>query len=199
METIAHWIGQYGYFGIFSLLMLGIVGVPVPDETLLTFAGYLVFKGRMHFIPTYAAAVLGSTCGITVSYGLGRSLGVLVIHRYGHSLHITQERLARVHQWFERVGTWSLLVGYFVPGLRHLIAIVAGTSRLRPLLFALFAYTGACVWVLAFVSLGYLGGEEWERVLRQIQRHQVTAALIGLGLLSLSVFFRYGPKWFKRS
>jgi membrane protein DedA with SNARE-associated domain len=199
METIAHWIGQYGYFGIFSLLMLGIVGVPVPDETLLTFAGYLVFKGRMHFIPTYAAAVLGSTCGITVSYGLGRSLGVLVIHRYGHSLHITQERLARVHQWFERVGTWSLLVGYFVPGLRHLIAIVAGTSRLRPLLFALFAYTGACVWVLAFVSLGYLGGEEWERVLRQIQRHQVTAALIGLGLLSLSVLFRYGPKWFKRS
>jgi membrane protein DedA with SNARE-associated domain len=42
---LQHWISQYGYVGIFSLLMLGIIGVPVADEALLAFSGYLVFKG----------------------------------------------------------------------------------------------------------------------------------------------------------
>jgi membrane protein DedA with SNARE-associated domain len=44
MSTIVYWIAHYGYLALFGLLMLGIVGLPVPDETLLTFAGYLVFR-----------------------------------------------------------------------------------------------------------------------------------------------------------
>src|SRR3974377_1168558 len=123
MEVITHWIGQYGYFGIFSLLMLGIVGLPVPDETLLTFAGFMVYKQELLPIPQFFAAFLGSICGITISYGLGRSLGFLMIHRYGGALHITQERMDRVHDWFGRVGAWGLLLGYFLPGVRHLTAI----------------------------------------------------------------------------
>jgi membrane protein DedA with SNARE-associated domain len=44
MEITPYWIRHYGYWGIFSSLLLGIVGVPIPDEWLLTFAGYLVYK-----------------------------------------------------------------------------------------------------------------------------------------------------------
>jgi membrane protein DedA with SNARE-associated domain len=44
MDVIFSWIAQYGYVALLGLLMLGIVGLPIPDETLLTFAGYLVFK-----------------------------------------------------------------------------------------------------------------------------------------------------------
>ncbi len=65
------WIAQYGYLGIFSLLVLGIVGLPVPDETLLTLAGYLVYRGQLLLIPTVLAALLGSLCGITLSYSSG--------------------------------------------------------------------------------------------------------------------------------
>jgi len=65
---------SYGYAAIFSLLVFGIVGLPVPDEWLMTFAGYLVYKRHLHLLPTYAAASLGSMCGITVSYVLGRSV-----------------------------------------------------------------------------------------------------------------------------
>jgi membrane protein DedA with SNARE-associated domain len=67
VNHIAAFIYAYGYLGIFSLLMLGIVGLPVPDEWLLTFAGYLIFKGHFQIVPTLAAAVLGSICGISVS------------------------------------------------------------------------------------------------------------------------------------
>ena len=58
-ETILRWVTEYGYIGIFSLLTLGIIGAPIPDEGLLAFAGYLVYKGQLQLFPTMATAFLG--------------------------------------------------------------------------------------------------------------------------------------------
>ena len=58
METGIHWIEQYGYAGLFVLLMLGVLGLPVSDETLLVFAGYLSAKGTLRVAPAFIAASL---------------------------------------------------------------------------------------------------------------------------------------------
>src|SRR5213593_3539260 len=78
-DAAFHWISQHGYLGIFSLLVFGIVGLPVPDEWLLTFSGYLVSKQTLRFAPTFIAAFCGSACGITFSYTLGRIFDTYVI------------------------------------------------------------------------------------------------------------------------
>ncbi len=155
------WIAHYGYAGIFVLLMLGIVGLPVPDETLLTLTGYLVYKGTLHLWLSYAVAFLGTTCGITISYGIGRLGGVAFLRRFGPKFHVTDERIRRVHEWFDRRGRWTLTVGYFVPGFRHLIAIIAGSSGLQISHFGLFAYSGAALWSVFFITAGYFLGEGW--------------------------------------
>jgi len=191
MEMILQWVAHYGYAAIFSLLVLGIVGLPVPDETLLTFAGYLVYKRHLHFIPTYASAFLGSMCGITISYMLGRSLGLFLLHRYGWIFHITPERMGKVHSWFDRFGTWTLLVGYFVPGVRHVTAVVAGTSGLRPLLFSIFAYSGALIWSATFIALGFFFGDEWSQVLNQVDRHIVKVTWCFVVLIALYLILRF--------
>jgi membrane protein DedA with SNARE-associated domain len=187
MEQISHLVGQYGYFAIFSLLMLGIVGLPVPDEWLMTFAGFLVYKQTLQPVPTVASAFLGSACGITVSYILGRTLGLYVIHRYGRYFHVTQKRLDLVHDWFGRFGTWTLLVGYFVPGVRHLTAVVAGTSGLATSRFGLFAYVGAGIWVGTFVSIGYFFGDKWNEVFGIIERNLKTAVWVAAVIALLYV------------
>lgn len=163
-QTVMNWIIHYGYIGLFCLLMLGIVGVPFPDEFVMTFAGYLIFKGHLDTCPTLAAAFMGSVCGISLSYVIGRIVGAPLIERFGHLVHITSERLTLVNAWFERFGKWLLVFGYFLTGFRHLVAIVAGTTKLRLPAFALFAYTGALIWALTFISLGYFLGEQWTRV-----------------------------------
>ena len=75
IEAIGNLIAHYGYAAIFVLLVLGIVGLPVSDETLLTFTGYLVFRGQLKLVPAFLSALLGSGCGITISYQLGRIFG----------------------------------------------------------------------------------------------------------------------------
>jgi len=179
---LAHWVTTYGYVGIFSLLMLGIVGLPIPDETLLIFSGYLVLTGRLHLVPTAASALAGSACGITVSYIAGRTIGIAALLRFGRFLHLTEQRLKRSHEWFERLGKWTLLIGYFVPGVRHLTALMAGASRLEYPRFALFAYLGAFVWSSTFLTIGYYVGAEWERSSEQVRFY----ALVGGGFLTLA-------------
>jgi membrane protein DedA with SNARE-associated domain len=172
-HQILAWITQYGYAAIFGLLIFGIVGLPVPDETLLTFTGYLVFKGNLSLPLAYLSALVGSACGITVSYTLGRVFGLKLIHRYGKYLRIKEEHVNRAHAWFERVGHWGLTFGYFVPGVRHLTAYAAGMSDLEPHQFAIFAYTGAVLWVATFIGLGYFLGERWQAVQRNVDHYLV--------------------------
>ncbi len=118
-QQVLAWITQYGYIAIFFLLMLGIVGLPVPDETLLTFCGYLIYKGHFAPVLAFGTAFAGSACGITLSYWLGRTFGMKLIHRYGRYVRITEDHVHKAHAWFERVGHWGLTFGYFVPGVRH--------------------------------------------------------------------------------
>ena len=185
MDTVFHLISQYGHLAVFCLLVLGIVGLPVPDETLLTFSGYLIYRGQFHFLPTILTAYAGSICGITISFIIGRTGGLYLIHKYGPYVHFTQERLDRVHHWFARMGRWALFFGYFMPGIRHFTAIVAGSSELEPHVFAMFAYSGGLLWVLSFVSLGYFLGDQWSRITDQVNGILlwVTIGVIAVGLL----------------
>jgi membrane protein DedA with SNARE-associated domain len=189
MEFVFQWVSTYGYGALFVLLMLGIVGLPIPDETLLVFCGYLISRGTLNPAATLVTAVLGSWCGISLSYWIGRTLGLGVVHRFGRYLHVDQQRLDRVHRWFEHSGHWALFGGYYIAGVRHLTAIIAGASKLKFGTFVLFAWSGGLCWAAAFLTLGYFIGEDWRRVADLVHRYLLygSLALIAVVLLYLLV------------
>jgi membrane protein DedA with SNARE-associated domain len=183
VESVLGWVAHYGYVGIFGLLMLGIVGLPIPDETLLMFTGYLIFKHELEPLPAFAAGFLGSICGITVSYALGRMLGLYLVTRLGHFLHIEPEALEQVRAWYERKGKYGLVISYFIPGIRHLAAYVAGSSRLSLPVFATFAYLGGLLWSGSFISIGIVLGDEWRQMSVSLHRY----LLIGAGVITVVI------------
>ena len=178
MIPVFHWVVDHKYSGIFTLLVLGIVGLPIPDEGVLAFAGYLVYKGKLVFLPCLASAFVGSVCGITLSYVLGHTLGIYLLEKYGAFVGITRKKLDVVHHWFEHAGKWTLVFGYFVPGVRHLTAFVAGSSKLEFYVFAPFAYAGGFVWSLTFILLGYFFGREFSRTFAEI--HHSLVNIVGI-------------------
>jgi len=185
MESLLGWLSHYGYAGLFALLVLGIVGLPVPDETLLVFSGYLISQGRLHPLLTFLAGFGGSICGISLSYTIGRTLGHPFVRRYGRYVHLTETRVELVHRWFQRVGNWLLAIGYFIPGVRHFTALIAGMSELEYAAFARFAYAGAAIWVAAFLLLGYFVGEHWREAISLVHRYTLAfaAVLVAVALL----------------
>jgi membrane protein DedA with SNARE-associated domain len=131
MEWLLHWIKTYSYLGVFASLMLGMFGLPVPDETILAFTGFLISTHHLKPAPAVLFAYLGSICGITVNYLAGRFIGFPLLHRYGVYLRLRPEKLDQARRWFERHGRWTLSICYLLPGLRHLIPFIAGASRLE--------------------------------------------------------------------
>ena len=187
MDTLLNWIPEYGYPALFILLMLGIVGLPIPDETLLTFSGYLIFKHELALFPTMATAFLGSICGITISYVIGRRMGSYFVRTVGRLLRIGPDDLDHVKAWYVRWGKYALIFGYFVPGVRHLVALVAGSSNLPLVIFMPFAYMGALIWSATFLGLGYGLGETWTHASATV--HEVLAVVAGMVFIVLIGLF----------
>ncbi len=183
MDIIFQWVMQYGYAALFALMMFGIIGLPIPDETILTFAGYLVSQHILQLHFTLPTVFLGSVSGITVSYELGKRLGLPFLHKYGSKFSLTEEKLDKVQIWYDRIDAWILVLGYFIPGVRHFSAFLAGVSGLRYRTFALYAYSGALIWSATFVFLGLFVGAEWKIVAEQVRTH----ILLGVGVLLLFV------------
>jgi membrane protein DedA with SNARE-associated domain len=185
MEFVFQWVSTYGYGALFVLLMLGIVGLPVPDETLLVFCGYLISRGTLNPAWTLITALLGSWCGISLSYWIGRTLGIGAVHRFGRYLHVDQERLDHVHRWFEHSGHWALFGGYYIAGVRHLTAIIAGASKLGFGTFILFAWSGGVCWAAAFLTFGYFIGEDWRRIADLVHRDLLYGSIVVIAVVLL--------------
>jgi membrane protein DedA with SNARE-associated domain len=182
-QDVLQWVTNYGYFAIFIAMMFGIIGLPIPDETILVFTGYLSTRAQLRFELVLASGYAGAISGITASYLIGRYLGYGFLHKYGRWIHLNDEKLQQLHNWYEKYGGWTLVFGYYIAGVRHFSAIVAGTSRLEYPRFALFAYPSAILWVTVFVILGRVLGDHWQEAVRVVHE-EVMRISIGLVLVA---------------
>ena len=171
-------------------MALGIIGLPIPDETILTFTGYLVSKKDLQLIPAIVSSFLGSISGITVSYFLGRSFDLKIFHKFSRIIHLKDKNLDKTKKWLEGYGSWVFLFGNFIPGIRHLTAMTAGSMKTNYYKFAVFAYTGSLLWSLTFIMIGYFVGEKWMNNIEQIHNHVLMITLIILLLVFLYFIFR---------
>lgn len=189
MHSIITSIMHYSYAGIFLALGLGIFGLPLPDETLMAYVGFLCFQGKLAYLPAVVVAFLGTSCGITIEYILGYKIGYRLLQRYSSRININSEHIKNVERFYNTYGMIALIIGYFIPGIRHLTGIFAGTSRMPYRVFALFAYSGGLFWTMTFVSLGYYLAAKWHR-LSVYSYHYIIPFL-----LVLIVFFVLRTYW----
>lgn len=183
-------ISRYGYIGLTLALALGIVGVPVPDEALLTYSGYLVGNGTLLGPLVVLSAFLGSAIGITASYVIGIRFGLPFLLRFGPRIHLSSARIERAQDWMNRFGKLLLFAGFFIPGFRHVTAYMAGMSRFKLRTFLLYAYAGALVWSTLFVYIGYLLDERWESVKTYVHHNYRTLLFIACLLALFALCFR---------
>ncbi|ETT63797.1 DedA family protein [Paenibacillus sp. FSL R7-0204] len=158
MPWVIEMISQYGYIAIFALLALGLVGLPVPDELLTLFVGYLSSTMVLDFSLSVLVCFIGSITGMLISYTIGLRVGQPVVDRYGKWVGLTPKRFAYVKRWFFRFGNWTIFIAYFVPGIRHVTSYISGISAMSFRKYLMVTLAGAFIWSLLFVSIGYLIG-----------------------------------------
>lgn len=184
MHHIINLLEHFGYFGIILALIGGIIGLPVPDEMLLTYVGFNVYQGKLSYFLSLLSAFTGAIGGISFSYLLGIKLGLPFLRKYGPKIHINEQKINRSKKSFNKIGPFLLLIGYFIPGIRHVTAYVAGINNYSFKKFALFAYSGAIIWGFLFITLGRVLGKNWHMVEHYFSKFSmILFPLILLGLI----------------
>lgn len=184
-DIVLLYITRFGYIGIFGSMMLGMIGLPVPDELLMTFAGYMVFKGVFSYVLTCLTASFGAVCGVSFSFFVGRRFGLPLLMKYGGRFGFGPEKLDQVEKWFRRFGRFAVTVGYFIPGVRHFTAISAGIGNWKYSTFLMYALPGGLLWAFTFVTFGRIVGEHWRRVVESMHMYSLIGAL-GLAAIMMA-------------
>ncbi len=178
MNFITETFDHYGYIVLFCVLIVELIALPTPGETLMTYCGFLVFQGRLNWATSIAVAAAGTILGITTSYFIGRILGNTFFAKYGHYIHMGPERLNQTSIWFQKYGNGLLLTSYYIPGFRHITGYFAGVTRISYPRFALTTYTGAIIWTGSFITLGKLLGYHWDRFHASSKKYLIVGAMI---------------------
>jgi len=179
----------YGYGVLFAGLFLEFMALPFPGETTLTYSGFLSYKGILHLASVIGIGYLGTTLGMTLTYGIGRAAGMPFLNKYGKWIFLTPAKLLMTRRWFNKYGAKLLFIGYFIPGVRHFTGYFAGIMDIPIRTFLLYTFTGAAFWVMWFAFLGFGFGPHWEAALQLMEQHFwkmiVLLIVIGIGVTLL--------------
>lgn len=173
----------WGYALILFIAWLENVFPPIPGDVLIVFGGYLAAVGPMLLLPVIIFSTLGGAIGFMCMYYVGRYGGPVVLKSRAMRW-IPDETVSRVQDWIDSWGYWVVTANRFLSGARTVISFTVGMSRMPALPVAVFASLSAAVWVSLIATLGYMVGDEWERVTEYLSRYgRFMSALIALFLV----------------
>jgi len=185
MTDLQQLLGHWGYAAIFVVVVLGNVGVPLPEETVLALAGYLVWRGDMRLSVVLVVGIVSAAAGDNLGYWLGRRYGRTALPRYARWVLGHPERLGSMESFVARRGPFAVFVARFIPGIRFMAGPLAGGLGMRFAPFFAANVLGALVYVPVVVGAGYAIGyglgeyvERLHRIVGQVERLILAVALI---------------------
>jgi len=188
LEWITNTINSLGYVGIALLMFVENLFPPIPSELIMPLAGFTASAtpDKLNIFGVFFAGLVGSVAGALVWYYPGKFLGENRLKswadKYGKWLTISSKDITKAKQWFDSQGGKAVMFGRLVPGIRTLISVPAGISKMNLLPFLFYTSLGSAAWVGLLTYSGYALGEQYELV----DKYLAPVSKIVLGSLVLA-------------
>jgi membrane protein DedA with SNARE-associated domain len=155
-------LGEWGV-GVFTFAET--VFPPIPSEVILPLAGFQTQAGDLSLPLVIVTSTLGGYLGAALLYLLGAKLGLERSIRWLAKLPLVdREDFEKAAAWFGRHGKSAVFFGRLLPGIRSLISLPAGASRMNFAVFSAFTIAGSAIWNALLVGLGALLGTHYDVV-----------------------------------
>jgi membrane protein DedA with SNARE-associated domain len=181
-------IGQLGYLGIALILILGGLGLPIPEEAPIILAAVLSRNGKLHGPLALASCLIGVLVGDLVVYFLGFFYGEKVLSLRLTRRLLTRQREAQIKGYFHRHGFKILVSGRFVPGFRTAAYLTAGILKLPTLKLLLTDLVAASLTTFLMFGLGYAFANQIQSGIREVQQWVTVIVAVGVAIW---LFVRY--------
>ncbi len=188
LEQFAHFVQgivrDLGYPGLFMLIMLESTLVPIPSELVMPFAGFMAQRGDFSLPVILIINSVAALVGSGLCYALGAAGGKPILLRYGKYILVRPKDLEKTENYFARHGKATVLIGRFLPVVRHIISIPAGIARMPLVPFFTQTFIGATIWGTVLIFIGYGLGARWDSVANTLKRVDL---MIGVAILAVLV------------
>lgn len=196
-KIIAWYSAHMNYASITALMAVESSFVPFPSEVVIPPAAFVAGQPESVLCATgnYPVDVLlivlfgtlGAMIGAIINYGLSVWLGRLIIYKFadsriGHAFLLSSEKLERAEAYFREKGNVSTFIGRFIPGIRQLISIPAGLSRMHFGSFLWWTFLGAFLWNCILAALGYVAAGQMD-LIKKYSHELSVAILVILGVV----------------
>ncbi|EIA7042270.1 DedA family protein [Listeria monocytogenes] len=197
METwITSIMADFGYIGIFVLIMVENLFPPIPSEIILTFGGFMTTVTALNVVMVIIVATLGSVVGAILLYKVASYFGkerlTKIVLKYGRILRLKESDIERAESFFLKYGSWAVFLCRMIPLIRSLISIPAGMTKMKMSRFLILTTAGSLLWNTVLIGLGAVLGESWNEIVVFMDSfstiiYSVIAILVVVGL---GYFFR---------
>lgn len=185
---IKHVVETLGYPGVFVLITLESTLVPIPSELVMPFAGAMAARGSFSLPVVLVINSVAALLGSGICYYIGAKGGKPFLEKYGKFFLLRQHDLEKTERVFARHGKWVILIGRFLPVVRHVISVPAGIAHMPLRTFFLQTFIGSTLWGGFLIVLGYVLGDNWEAVATKFKRVDlVIGGVIVLAVVSIAV------------
>jgi membrane protein DedA with SNARE-associated domain len=180
-------IHHFPYFGLFVLLVLGVIGFPFPEDAILILCGLLIANNVVKPVPALLIVSLGMLMTDYFLYHIGRKYGRKVVTHRRFRKIISAKRVVRLEKTFRKWGAAVIFLGRHLVGLRSQIFLVAGILKMPRMKFVLTDAVSSVATISIMVGAGYWGGSTLELIKKDVEEAQyalfVLIMLIVLALL----------------
>ncbi|EAF1144288.1 DedA family protein [Listeria monocytogenes] len=197
METwITSIMADFGYIGIFVLIMVENLFPPIPSEIILTFGGFMTTVTSLNVVMVIIVATLGSVVGAILLYKVASYFGkerlTKIVLKYGQILRLKESDIERAENFFLKYGSWAVFLCRMIPLIRSLISIPAGMTKMKMSKFLILTTAGSLLWNTVLIGLGAMLGESWSEIVVFMDSfstiiYSIIAILVVVGL---GFFFR---------
>jgi len=197
LSIFIHYFKAYGYYILFFALLLENVfflGLIVPGETILLLGSFFASRGYFNIFYVIAVGIGSAILGNNIGYFIGLAKGRPFIEKFGGHFLISEKRIKEAEQYFDVHGGKTVFIGRFAPGIRVFIAPLAGASRMNYIKFFFYTLTAVVSWTILITMLGYFFGENWEIIIRSINRLGWGACALIIAFLILTYLYRQKRK-----
>ncbi|MBC5806873.1 MAG: alkaline phosphatase [Candidatus Eremiobacter antarcticus] len=189
IEAATAWIlgviSHLGYTGLFTGMMAQAVGIPLPSELMLSFAGYLASTHVFSLPLVIAVGAAGDIAGAVIAYLIGYHGGRPFLVKFGRFLFVRAREIDRADRWFARYGPRAVIICKLLPGVRALGSFPAGVTHMAFAPFFIYSVLGSVIWAVIFSEIGFVLGKNWETLANYVRPF----SLILIGLLVVAAAF----------
>jgi len=182
---VSTYVQHFSYAGLFLVLLLCGLGLPVPEDLALLAGGFMVYRGTTAYPWTLLVALVGVVAGDNSLFFLGRRFGTGLISYLEVVRPNSQRRIDRLKEFMQRHGHLAIFYARFLAGARALVYVTAGSIGFDFSRFFIYDSLGALISVPIVVTLGYLFGPQIEHAVAYIGGLE---RLIGLVVIGATVY-----------